>query len=223
MNNRYKKALKKIKKAKKILLVTHAKPDGDAISSICAMMHILDTLGKDYLAYCKDPAPEQLLFLPKTEQIVNNKESFKFADFDLIISLDCGQIARTNLLDEIINRNGHQKFIEIDHHEKIENLADIEIRISGTSSTAEVVYNFIKANKIKINKKIANCILTGILTDTSNFLYPSTTDKTIQIASEMLLYGAKYPQITEETYRNKSFGAMKLWGKAISNNDINKN
>jgi phosphoesterase RecJ-like protein len=89
------------------------------------------------------------------------------------------------------------------------------------SSTAEVIYYFLESNKIRINKNIANCLLTGILTDTKNFLYPSTSDQTIKIASEMLLYGARFPVIVEGSFRNKSMAAMKLWGKALNNLRVN--
>ncbi len=68
---------------------------------------------------------------------------------------------------------------------------------------------------------MAGCILTGILTDTGNFLYPSTSPETVNIASEMLTSGAKLPQIMENTWRNKSIASMKTWGKAMSNLYIN--
>lgn len=69
---------------------------------------------------------------------------------------------------------------------------------------------------------MANCILTGILTDTGNFLYPSTSPETVNIASEMLTKGAKLPQIMENTWRNKSIASMKTWGKAMSRLKINQ-
>ena len=68
----------------------------------------------------------------------------------------------------------------------------------------EIIYKFLTVNKIRFNKNFANCILTGILTDTGNFLYPSTTNETIEIASKMLVYGARFPVITENTYKNKN-------------------
>lgn len=69
---------------------------------------------------------------------------------------------------------------------------------------------------------MADCILAGILTDTASFLYPSTTNKTIAISGEMLKRGANMPKITEQTWRNKSLPALKVWGKAMSNIKINK-
>jgi phosphoesterase RecJ-like protein len=222
LKEKYQLAYKKIKFAKNILLVTHARPDGDAVSSICAVMLLLEELNKKYTATCLHTPPEQLLFLPLAEKIQANINTLDFSSYDLIIALDCGSLSRTNLNKQITNRKKNQFVMEFDHHPKIDDYANLEIRIPEASSTAEVLYGFFRTNVIKINKKIANCILTGILTDTGNFLYPSTTDKTVDIASEMLLHGAKYPRITDETWRNKSFGAMKLWGKAIGGLEINE-
>ena len=84
------------------------------------------------------------------------------------------------------------------------------------------MYYFLRANKIKITRDLANCVLTGIMTDTGNFLYPSTSPETINIASEMLRLGARLPQIMENTWRNKSIAAMKTWGRAMTNLKINK-
>jgi len=222
LKEKYKLAYQKIKTANNVLLVTHARPDGDAVSSVCSMMLLLEEMNKAYTASCLHTAPKQLLFLPLAEKIQNNLDVLDFDSYDLIIALDCGSLNRTNLSKQINNRTKKQFVLEFDHHPKIDDYADLEIRIPEASSTAEVLHGFFRTNSIKINKNIANCILTGILTDTGNFLYPSTTDKTINIASEMLLHGAKYPLITEETWRNKSLGAMKLWGKAIGALEINK-
>lgn len=221
MNNDLQKAFRWIKDAGKVLVVTHNKPDGDAASSICAMSELLVGLGKDFTAYCFDGLPPSFRYLPHHESIVNEKD-FVFREFDLIIALDCGSLNRTKLAEEIRTREQNQRVVEFDHHPRMDNFADLELRDPGLSSTAELLYNFFKANKVKLNKNYANCILTGILTDTGNFLYPSTSDRTVRIASEMLLYGARFPEIVENTWRNKSLAGMKIWGAAINNLKVNK-
>lgn len=215
-------AFRAIKKANSILLVAHNRPDGDAVSSLCAMSEYLISLNKNFTPFCVDEPPYQFNFLPHFEKIKSNKEKLNFSKFDLIITLDCGSKSRTSLVDEINHKNDRQIIIEIDHHPIIEKYSNIEIRNTKLSSTTEVLYNFYKINKIKIGKKIANCILAGILTDTANLLYEATSEKTIKIASEMLVCGAQFPTILEGTWRNKSLAAMKLWGIAMSNLQINK-
>ena len=213
------KAYSQIKTSNNILVVTHEQPDGDALASICLMAEILNLLNKKYTLYCYDQVNYQYGFLPHLDELKNSYENF---DFDLIIVLDCGSVKRTKLEKEILNRKPNQLVLEIDHHPKIKSYADLEIRDSAAAATTEILYYFLKANKIKINKDLASCVLTGILTDTGNFLYPSTSPETVNIASEMLVKGAKLPQIMENTWRNKSIASMKTWGKAMSRLKINK-
>jgi len=221
LEEKYREAYKKIKEAKNILVVTHYRPDGDALSSMGIMIELLESLHKNYHAFCSDTPPFQFNFLPHVEKIKSNRDELNFSDFDLFIALDCGSLNRTNLTKEIGHRRNDQVAIEFDHHPKIDNYSNVEVRNAKASSTVEVLYYFLKANKVRFNKNFANCILTGILTDTGNLLYESTSEKTIKITSEMLVYGARYPMILENTWRNKSLLSMRVWGKAMSNLKIN--
>lgn len=223
----YNKIYAKIKESKNVLLVCHERPDGDALGSMCAMIELLENLNergskKNYFAYCADAPSLNFYYLPHIEKISSDKSKFKFADFDLIIALDCGDLRRTRLIEEIKNRNTSQLVINIDHHPKIDDFADLEIKNPEAASTTELIYDFFKENRIKFNKKIANCILTGISVDTGNFLYPSTTDKTIQISSEMLSYGASFPKILERIWTNRSLAGLKVLGRAMNNLEMNK-
>lgn len=217
-----KKIYAKIREAENALLVAHERPDIDTVASVCAMAELLESMEKTYSTFCIDAPPFGFHFLPHVEKIISDKEKLNFSEHDLIIILDCGGMNRTKLVEEIKNKKPSQIIIEIDHHIKIEDYADIEMRDHTRASTTELVYEFLKANKIKINKKMANCILAGILTDTASFLYPSTSNRTIEISGEMLKRGANMPKITEQTWRNKSLSALKVWGKAMSGIKINK-
>jgi phosphoesterase RecJ-like protein len=230
ITEKFKEAFQKINKAKNILLVAHERPDGDAIASLCAMIDLLENFGKKYKAFCQGQPINHFSFLPRVEKIIfenifkisNENRKLNFYDFDLIITLDCGSLERTGLAEEIGKKEPGQFVIEFDHHPRIKGYSDLEIRKPEAAATAEILYYFFKANKIKITKNIANCLLTGILTDSGNFLYPMTSGETMSIASEMLLYGAKFPQIVRNTVHNKSLAAMKLWGMALSGLKINK-
>ncbi|MDP2709495.1 MAG: bifunctional oligoribonuclease/PAP phosphatase NrnA [bacterium] len=214
----YTKAFSLIKASNNILIVTHEHPDGDAIASACLMAEVARQAGKTYWLFCASPVNYQYEFLPHLDEFKNYYDKF---DFDLIITLDCGSVERTKLDQEILSRRPEQIVLEIDHHPKVKDYADLELRDSAAASTTEILYYFLKANKLKIGRELANCVLTGILTDTGNFLYPSTSPQTINIASEMLKLGARLPQIMENTWRNKSIASMKTWGKAMSRLKIN--
>jgi phosphoesterase RecJ-like protein len=212
---KYKKAIEKIKSAKNILLVTHNRPDGDAVASLCATAELLNIIDKKYTAYSHDAPPPQFSYLANYEKIISKKDDLELGQFDLIITLDCGQLSRTMLTDEINAREKNQFVIEIDHHPKVHDYAELEIREFESSSTCEVLYNIISEVKIKINKNLATALLTGIMTDTGNLFYPITTEKTIKISSELMKRGARYPTILENTWRNKSINGMKIWGIAM--------
>jgi len=217
-NHLFTKAYSKIKQSENVLIVAHEKPDGDAVSSACAVAEFLTLINKKFTIFTADAPTSQFDYLPHVEKFINHIDRF---DYDLIITLDCANRKRTALTTFIENKKSNQYIIEIDHHIQEDDYADLTIREDDAASTTQILYKFFKANKIKINKNIANCILTGIITDTANFFYPNTSPETINIASELMARGAKLPQIVEKTWRNKSLAAMKIWGKAMARLTIN--
>ncbi|MBU0619516.1 MAG: bifunctional oligoribonuclease/PAP phosphatase NrnA [Patescibacteria group bacterium] len=220
---KFEQAFYKIQKAHNILFITHQRPDGDAISSTCLMIELAKHLKKQFVAFCSDKLNDNnFSFLPNVENITDNINSNIFKNFDLIIALDCGNLKRTGMAEKLKNKELNQFIIEFDHHPKVDNYSDLEIRLPEASSTTEVLYNLLKINNIKITKNIANCVLTGILTDTSNFLHQNTSEKAINIASEMLMYGARMPQIIKNTLYNKNLPDIKLLSKALDDLTINK-
>ena len=213
----------KIKTAENILLVSHIYPDVDAISSLGAMIELVQAENKKYLALSFHKEDLAMHYLPHEELICGDlPHGFDFSKFDLIIILDCGALSRTGLENFIKNKSAKQFVVEIDHHPKIDDYANLEIRLSQISSTAEVIFGFIKSQKIKITKNLANCLMAGILRDTGNFAYSSTSETTIKIVSELVLYGAQFPKMMRSFAQNKDLQALKLWGLALDNLKINK-
>jgi phosphoesterase RecJ-like protein len=224
LNILYKQAWQKIQQAQNILIVGHVNPDSDAISSVGVLIELMKKIGKKYSAYCQNKPVDTYNFLPHEEEILADKD-FNVNNFDLLIAVDCGSKNRTFLdkeIDELKNNSDKPFFIiEFDHHPKVDDYADIEIRNSQASSTTEVLYYFFKVNKIEFNKKIATLILSGILTDTANFLYSSTGKDTVAISSEMLSYGAQFPKIVSRIWNNRSLQSIRFWSLALNNLQIN--
>lgn len=224
LNTLHKQAWQKIQQAQNILIVGHLNPDSDAISSVGALIELMKRIDKKYIAYCQDKPVDAYSFLPHEEEILANKD-FDLNDFDLLIAVDCGSKSRTYLdkeIDEIkSDKDNSFSIIEFDHHPRFDDYADIEIRNPEASSTTEVLYYFFKINKIEFNKKIATSILSGILTDTANFLYSSTGKETVAISSEMLSYGAQFPKIVNRIWNNRSIQSIRLWSLALNNLQIN--
>jgi bifunctional oligoribonuclease and PAP phosphatase NrnA len=221
-NHLMKKAYKALKGSRKVLLAVHDRPDGDAVASACAMLSVLDREKVKADVFCNDLPSGQFSYLPFLDRFTNDKNALDFGSYDIFLALDCGSLKRTGLAKEIIGRKESQLFIEIDHHPRIDDGSDIEIRDTGAAATTELVYEFIRENRIPFDRDLANCVLTGLLTDTGNFLYSSTTEKTMKIASKMILHGARFPVIVENTLKNKSLGALRIWGEALGNLEVNQ-
>lgn len=213
---------RKLLDARRILIISHYNPDGDALASLSVFSAILHYLNKNFQAYCRTPLTAAHCYLPHLEAVTSLMAPSDFADFDLIISLDCGSVSRTGLAELILSRSKEQFFAEIDHHPPVEDLSDLAYRPLGISSTAELLYNFCLINHLPINYLIAQGILTGLTTDTGCFIYPATTSATITAAASMLQHGARLPTVINQTMRSQSLAALRLWGLALSRLTINK-
>ncbi len=227
---KFRQAEQIIQAAQKILLITHLRPDGDAVGSTCALAEYLAMAGKSWVIFCRDLPADKFGFLACAKAFNNrygatDKRTGLVVDvnnFDLIIVLDCGSLSRTGLENEILQRDKNVTAIEFDHHLRSLPYADLEIKNERASSTSELVFGFLKANNIKISARIAEAILTGILTDTENFLYPSAGGAAMRISAEMMLAGACLPKIVNRAYRDKAIDSLKIWGVAMSKLKINK-
>ncbi len=207
--------------ARNILLITHINPDGDALGSLCFMSEWMAALGKTYTAYCAGPVPESLAFLPGYFSIITDTSKLSWKDFDLILSLDCGSVARTNVATEIAARSKDQVFMEIDHHPSVEKVSDVALRNPGAASTTEILYELSLTAGLALTPIMAKCLLTGLLTDTGNFTFLATSDKTMAAASALLLRGANLFKIIDRTSRTKTLPDLKLWGKALARLQLN--
>ncbi len=219
-------AFVKIKKAHNILLVSHVSPDADAISSLGALIELISSLGIKYYAFSAEKKAGEYNFIPNSEKI-NSFKPYNLNDFDLIITCDCGSIKRTSLEDElkeIIQKRNNKKIpfiIEIDHHEKVDDYADLEIRRQDKASTSLMIYDLLKENNWPLSKKISNCILSGLVGDTGCFLHSNSSAEAIAVASETLNYGASFNMILKASTKNSNFLSLKIWGKIIDNLHFN--
>jgi phosphoesterase RecJ-like protein len=213
-----------IKNSKKVLLVGHVNPDIDALSSLGIMISLLESLSKSYIAMALHKNPVAYKFLPHQEKVLDSLPvDFDAQQYDLVIILDCGQINRTGIVDQLnIIDNNDGRIIEFDHHLRVEDSLDLELRNSGAASTTEILYDFLEINHIEFTKDIIDLILLGILSDTGNFLYPSASGKTMKIASKMMTLGAQLPKLANKANKNKDFFSLKLWSLVLSKVKINK-
>ena len=207
---------------KKIVIIPHRNPDGDALGSALALKHFLEAKKHKVNIVSPNDYPTFLKWLPGESDIIkfSKKPSIardKINNAELIFGLDFNSLSRIQDLSEIVKKTNVDK-IMIDHHESPEFFANLNYSDPSMSSTCEMVYNIINASDSKLlDKKIACCLYTGIMTDTGSFRYPSTTSKTHQVVSHLLSLGANSSEIHQKIFDSSSMSRIKLLGISLSN------
>lgn len=201
----------------RFLLLIHQSPDGDAVASALALWLGLKELGKSADAVCVDAVPYQFRFLSGANSIKND---FFIGDYEVIVTLDCGDVKRTGFSPRLKQLVKQQKLIlvNIDHHPKndLHNLATHNVIDFTAPSTSYLVAELIGGLDCRINHKMATCLLTGLYTDTGGFKHANTTPKSLQFAASMLAHGARLKDITHHISQATSVARLKLWGIALS-------
>ena len=223
MKNNFIPALKEqLSNRKEIVIIPHKNPDGDALGSCLGLKHFLDLMSHSCSVISPNDYPEFLEWIPGQEQIIKHNKSEEkseklLLEADLIFTLDFNSLSRIKPMDEILENCKATK-IMIDHHEQPDDYADLMYSDPGLGSTCEMVYNLMEALDISlINKTIATCIYTGIMTDSGSFRFQSTTAVTHSIVSNLLDMGIDHTQIHNNIYDSYSFGRLQLLGKALTN------
>lgn len=203
------------------LILTHQNPDGDAIGSSLGLKHALDLAGVSSQVVVPNDFPAFLKWIPGSDDILvfeRNKKSIVdlIQKADFIFFLDFNDISRIPRIEKHI-RNSKAFRVLIDHHPDPGNFADMVISDVSVSSTAELVYLFIKQvfGKELIDRTVSECLYTGIMTDTGSFSFNSSNPSTYEVLSEILSYGIDKDQIYSNVYDNFSEQRMKLLGYCL--------
>ncbi len=211
--------LRQLANSKKVLLASHSNPDGDAIGSLIAMGLALKAANKEISLYNESPIPAVYRFLPSVKHIT--KYIDKSALFDTAIILDCGDLQRIGEAVSIVSNIS--VIINIDHHITNTHFGSLQLIDTHASATAEIIYRLIKGMKIPIDKSIATCIYTGILTDTGSFRFANTNQAAFAICREMTESGVKPYDVARHVYGTYSLGRIKLLNLALDTIEISSN
>jgi phosphoesterase RecJ-like protein len=208
--------------SQKILLITHQKPDGDAIGATLAFAKFLEGLGKAPEIFALGPIATTFSFLPGRRKIKSDLEKLNLPEYDLIIILDCGDTKQPGFETELRALPADLPVINIDHHKTNENFGSINLVEPEAASTTEIIFNFFEQIKFLIDPETATCLLTGLVTDTSNFSNPATTFASFEAAGRLLARGANLGEISANVLKNKSLTVLKFWGTILSRLTENK-
>ena len=201
----------------RFILSTHLLPDGDGLGSETALYHFLRSLGKDVLIVNNDPLPLKYDFLdPHGVMVTFRGQSTlrDLLDFEVLIVLDnsfkhrLGQAAALVDLANVI-------CVSIDHHAFHGELGSIRILDQKASSIGEMVYNLIIAMGGKITKAMAVGLYTSLVTDTHHFSSESTTERTFELARELVQCGVNPGDIHDAIYERNNLSQTRLLGDML--------
>jgi phosphoesterase RecJ-like protein len=205
-----------------IVIFSHRNPDGDALGSSIGLQLYLESLGHQVSVVMPSEFPGQMNFLPKTDDILifdfeQDKCLEKIKNAKLLFFLDFSGLDRIDAAGEYVIDHPAVK-IHIDHHLDPEPFSDYLLSDINASSTSELIFEFLEKlnDKEKITKEIAQCLLTGIITDTGSFKY-NTTRKTFNIAGELLDTGVDLNGLQDNIYNRQSEKIIRLLGHCLAN------
>lgn len=208
---------------KKIAIIPHRGPDGDAMGSTLALYHFLLKNNHYPTVISPNDFPDFLAWIPGSETVriyEKDKEACTkiLEEAELVFTLDFNALHRVGEMEQVLEKLT-APFIMIDHHQKPDDYATHTYSDVAFGSTCEMVYNFISFldKKQDLDKTIATCIYTGILTDSGSFRFPKTTGTTHRIIAELIDLGVENTLIPTLLFDNSSYNRLQLLGRALQN------
>lgn len=197
-----------VQRAERILVISHTRPDGDAVGSLIGLGLILEELGKEVNLVLEDGVPKVFHHLPASDRVFREAAGI----YDLIVVVDCSDIDRIgNVLDD----HGEPD-INIDHHPTNTRFASLNLVREDAVATAEIIYDLAVALSLPLNQPIAEVLLTGLITDSLGFRTSNISPKALRIAAKLQELGADLPTLYRKAMVEKSIEAVRYWGQGLA-------
>jgi bifunctional oligoribonuclease and PAP phosphatase NrnA len=208
---------------RRIAIVTHARPDGDAVGSSLGLAHGLRSQGHEVTVVVPNAYADFLAWLPGQEAILDHQREPDQAgqaldQAELVFCLDFNVPARLEALAQKLMRSPATRIL-IDHHRDPEHFTRYRWHDTAASSTAELIYTFLEQLDALhwLNRDAAECLYVGMLTDTGSFRFSSTSPDTFRIAGQLLRYGLDIELIYERIYHTFTEDRMRFFGHSLLN------
>lgn len=208
---------------KKVVIVPHKNPDGDAMGSTLGLSQYLKKIGHSSTVIAPNDYPEFLKWIPGNKEVIiheidNTISEELISSADVIFTLDFNALHRCGEMGTPI-ANAKAVKIMIDHHQQPDSYADYVYSDITMCSTCQMVYHFIEKMEDLhlIDTSIGEALYTGIMTDTASFRFPLTTSTTHKVIAHLIDIGVDKSKIHNAVYDTNSFGRLQLLGCAMNN------
>jgi bifunctional oligoribonuclease and PAP phosphatase NrnA len=204
-------------RSSRMLVLSHANPDADAIASILAFQRVFASDSRTVdVAIGPGTIPATLEFLPDLDriQLIGDLETH---EYDLLVLLDCADEGRTGEVGEqiVIELGKRITVVNIDHHVTNREFGDLNIIDPEAAATCEILTLLFEANNVEIDSELATILLAGVQGDTLGLRTPSTTGRTLDVSADLLYAGADLHTIVDYLFRVRPFSTIKLWGQVL--------
>jgi phosphoesterase RecJ-like protein len=206
-------------RASHILCISHVSPDGDAIGSLLGMGWILRHLGKQPTLALQDPVPREHQVLPGASEIITSRSpgytaAVQERAFDLVICVDASSPDRMgNAYNDQVH--GSAPLVVIDHHITNTLFGDINWVAPECAATCQMLAYLAAELAVPLQGELAECLLTGLVTDTLCFRTSNTTPAVLEVAQRLMQGGASLVTITQRTVNRQPFAMIKLWSMIL--------
>ena len=209
---------------KKVVILSHTNPDGDAIGSSLAMAEVLKGLGHTVNCILPNRFPYYLKWMPKSDELIIHAQDklgvsqSVIEAAEVVICADMSSLSRLEALTDIIAANTTAKRILVDHHLNPSSEFDLVFSSPESSSTAYLVYAILKAayGCEVFNETIATLLYVGMITDTGNFAFSNINPDLFRAAADLLETGIDVPTIYNNVYNSFTEGRARLFGYVIN-------
>lgn len=195
--------------AQEILIVTHLRPDGDAIGSLLGLGLALQKVGKSVQMVSMDGVPSTFRHLSGSDKI--SKQAF--GNVDLVVVVDCSDLDRVG---DALNGFGLPQ-INIDHHISNLRFAGLNLVETEAAATAEIIARGLSLWRLPLSVEISDALLTGLLADTIGFRTSSVNGRVLRIVAELVDTGSILSNLYRQTLLQKSINAVRYWGAGLVN------
>jgi bifunctional oligoribonuclease and PAP phosphatase NrnA len=202
-----------LRTADEVVVACHVNPDGDALGSCLALSLGLEKLGKKVYPTWGEAGislPQSYSFLPGATSVVDPQE---VPPTDVVVAVDCGAADRLGELEKFATEA--ETLINIDHHPGNEDFGTHNLVVTTVSSTAELIARLLSDLGVEIERDIATCLYTGVVTDTGRFQYSNSSPDTLRLAADLLEVGVDAQAVAHEVFESSPYSFLKLTGRVL--------